>query len=474
MTQTEILDAADFQREALNRKLWKVQKDICEGVYSHLSSAIKGCHASGKTYVVSGLVHYHLVRYSDGIVINIAPTLRQVKLMWNEIALACDRSKLRWPELSTTGLMLSKDNYAIGFSSSRGVNAQGFHGSNVLIIVDEAPGISADVWDAIEGIRAGGNVRLLKLGNPTVSSGPFFEDFGRGRASTHCITISAFDTPNLAGVTIEQLLEMDEEKLSIAPHPHLVTRRWVREKYERWGPNNPRYRSRVLGEFPTQSEHAVFSLEWIEKAKREPTETELQRVSSYGLTMQVGIDVAGPGDDETTGCVRIGGIILERKAWADKDPRGPVLAWLHKLKTHPQYRLGHIVVDVVGIGYNFALHIADNGFDVMGFNAGHKPMDTEMFLNAKAEAYFRLRGAYREGEVSHMPDALDEETEAQLSGINYKELPNGRIQIEPKEDARKRGVASPDRAEAEVMAFCRVVAREETVDFTDPVVISAI
>jgi hypothetical protein len=31
---------------------------------------------------------------------------------------------------------------------------------------DEAPGIRAEIWDAIEGARASGNVRLLALGNP--------------------------------------------------------------------------------------------------------------------------------------------------------------------------------------------------------------------------------------------------------------------------------------------------------------------
>jgi hypothetical protein len=47
--------------------------------------------------------------------------------------------------------------------------------------------------------------------------------------------------------------------------------------------------------------------------------------------------------------------------------------------------------------------------------------------------------------------------------VEYRELARGQIQVEPKEDARKRGVQSPDRAEAEVIAFCRVVPREQRV-----------
>ncbi len=459
------MDPVRFQWEFLGRKLWGKQQEICRAVATHRSVSVKGCHASGKTFCVSGLVPWWLLGEEGSVVLTISPTLRQVKLMWNEIAIACAGAPIRWPELTTTGLRLSNDNYAMGFSSSKGVNAQGFHGRRVLILTDESPGITAEVWDAIEGIRAGGDVRIAKLGNPTVSSGPFFDDFSRGRATTKTITISAFDTPNLAGVSIEELLAMDEHQLSEGNHlPFLAQRHWVKEKYLRWGPKNPRYVSRVLGEFPTQSEHAVFSLEWIEKAKREPAEAELARAK--GMYLQFGIDVAGPGDDETAACARVGGIIIDRKSWSDKDPRGAVVRWLSGFRAHPLYRMGPAVIDIVGIGYNFALHVADQGFEVYGFNAGHAAVDTTQYLNQKSESYFRLREAYKDEQVSHLPEALDEETEAQLCGVQYKELSNGRIQIEPKEDARKRGVASPDRAEAEVMAFCRIIPRHITVDGT--------
>lgn len=454
----ELLDPAGFQRVALNRNLWSVQKRIAHAVATKRSVSVKGCHSSGKTFLASGLVLWWLRRYLTGKVITIHPTRRQVKLMWNEIALARAASKIQFPECTTMGLVLDKDRFAEGVSSSRGINVQGYHGSNVLIIVDEAPGIEGDIYDAIEGIRAGGQVTVLKLGNPTVPSGVFYDDFTRNRALTECITISAFDSPNLAGVSLEQLLAMSEEELDYSPWPLLTQRRWVKDRYRAWGPGNPRWMSRVLGEFPTQSDYAVFSLEWIERARREPTDEELRR--AQGCVVQVGIDVAGPGDDETTGVARVNGIIIDRRAWADADPRGKVCDWLHGLRVG-SYQLGTIVVDVVGIGYNFALHLADQNFPVYGFNAGHASTDPEKYLNQKAEQYFRLREMYKQNYISQLPGALDEECEAQLSGLNYKELPKGNIQIEPKDEARKRGVASPDRAEAEVLAFSKIIPREE-------------
>ena len=92
----------------------------------------------------------------------------------------------------------------MGISTDRGVRFQGYHG-HILVIIDEAPGVSAETWEAIEGIRAGDDVHVLALGNPTSSGGPFYEAFTSGGRDWETFTISAFDTPNLRGLTIDRL-----------------------------------------------------------------------------------------------------------------------------------------------------------------------------------------------------------------------------------------------------------------------------
>jgi hypothetical protein len=168
--------------------------------------------------------------------------------------------------------------------------------------------------------------------------------------------------------------------------------------YYKWGPNNPRFLARVLGEFPSQSQWAVFSLEWIEKARREPTPKELAEAARAFI--QVGVDVAAGGDDETAACARANGIIVARESWPDADPRGKLVAWLHGLRKLP-WPLGPVVIDTVGVGHGIALHVGSCGFQVFGFKAGAAPMDSEQFLNQKAEAYFRLREFYKAGLISH-------------------------------------------------------------------------
>jgi hypothetical protein len=162
-----------------------------------------------------------------------------------------------------------------------------------------------------------------------------YDSFGRSRATPghECITISAFDTPNFDGLTMESLLQLSEEELDIAPFPWLTRRRWVKEMYYKWGPTNPRFMSRVLGEFPTQPSDAVFHLDWIEKAalpyEDEVFQADLKR-NAHRLCIQVGLDIAGPGDDETAACARLGTYVLAQEAWSKADPLDEVLAFLGK------------------------------------------------------------------------------------------------------------------------------------------------
>jgi phage terminase large subunit len=218
-----------------------------------------------------------------------------------------------------------------------------------------------------------------------------------------------------------------------------VTRRWVREKYDEWGPGHPLWEARVLGQFPTQAEDALISLAWLEAASRRPAE-------DTGGPLAAGVDVAGPGEDETVLVVREGPHILALRAWAQADARGAVAAALTPYRT----RLEAVNVDAVGIGYYAARHIEDLGYPVRLVNVGEAAGDAERYRNLKAEFYWGLRQRFQEGQVAGL---TDERAIGQLAGIRYAHNARGQIEIERKEEARKRGVKSPDRAEALMLAF---------------------
>ncbi len=443
-----VKDPVRFSRGILGHDPWWMQEAIMRSVAANPRTAVKACHASAKTFTAADIALWWVTRWDDGIVITTAPTWTQVeKLLWGEIRKSRGEARIAYPECSMTELKLGDRNYAIGLSTNEGVRFQGFHGGHILVILDEAPGVKPEIWEAIEGARAGGDVRVLALGNPTIIGGPFYDAFTDHRTGWATFTISAFDTPNLADITLEQLLALapDDPALHIAPRPYLTLRSWVREKFHEWGPGHPLWDARVEGNFPAQSESALIALAWVEAAKQR------SGVDDTALPVTAGIDVAGPGEDETVLVIRQDSVVLLEQAWAKADPRGDVLAALAPYGG----RFEAVNVDAVGIGYNFATHLRDQELGgqrlpVRFVNVGEKATNPEKFKNLKAEHYWGLRERFRTGDVS---GALSDLAVGQLVGIRYEHNARGQVEIESKEDARKRGVKSPDRAEAYMLAF---------------------
>lgn len=416
--------------------------------------AVKACHASAKTFTAAEILLWWVLQ-QRGIAVTTAPTWFQVeKLLWAEVHKS--HGSARYPlggVLNDTELKLGPDCYAVGLSTNESVRFQGFHageGGKLLFILDEAPGVRPEIHEAIEGARAGGDVRILMLGNPTIIGGPFQSAFSKDRALWDVYTIDAFDTPNLDGVTLDDLKAIPFQKdgqmspeheayLSVNPRPYLTTRRWVWEKLHTWGEQSPLWEARVRGQFPAQSEDALIALSWAERAKAPTSPADVPCVA--------GVDVAGPGEDETVLTVRQGSNVIARHVWSIPDPRGEVVA---ALRPHTFEKVN---VDSIGIGYYMARHIEDAGYTVVDVNVGESPRDKEKFSNMKAELYWGLRERFEDGDVHGIDDDL---LISQLTGIKYKHNARGQIVIESKDDARKRGVSSPDRAESLMLAFAEV------------------
>lgn len=324
--------------------------------------------------------------------------------------------------------------------------SKGFTG-HVLVVLDEAPGVRAEVYEAVEGIRAGGQAHVLALGNPTIAGGPFYEAFTSNRGSWKTFTINAFDSPNLQGLPLEAMRQLPKQLpendpvFAYRPREYLVTRRWVYEKLWEWGEDSPLWRSRVPGSFPEQAEDALISLKWLEVA-REPKALPNDEAELYA-----GIDVAEAGGDETVCVVRTAaGRIVAMRSWRG-NARGPVIEFLRPYKD----RLREINYDHTGVGAYFAADFSSLGFrHVNGVNVGEATNHPERFRNLKAQFYWGLRERFQEGQVSGL---TDEVMLGQLATVRYQINPRGLIEIESKEDARKRGVKSPDRAEALMLAF---------------------
>lgn len=208
-----------------------------------------------------------------------------------------------------------------------------------------------------------------------------------------------------------------------------------------WGPGHPSWDARVESEFPRYSAHALIPLGWIEDLR------EIEPIDDGRSDCEAGIDVAGPGEDETTVCVRSGESIIAQAAFNDHDAVDSVIAFLMPF----QRRLRIIRYDSNGIGHYFGRPLREafgGSTTVTPVNVGTVPerLDTERFALLRDELYWSFRERCEERQVrGFRGDVLEAQTATIVWGTDTR----GRIKIPPKKELPK----SPDRFESVLLAF---------------------
>lgn len=462
-------DAETFCREVLGHDPWSVPLEIMEALDKQSASvAVKACHASSKTYSSAEIALYYVCE-RGALVITTAPTEQQVKkLLWAEIKKF--HANAREPlggHLLEKELRYSTHNYAIGFSTDQAVRFSGFHGDLVVIIVDEAPGLREEIYDAIEGVRAGGDVRLLLIGNPVISGGTFEEAFKKERGFWTTFTIDGYDTPNLVDLNLHDednlkaFMDLDpdspegREILDYAPRPYLITRRWVYNRLHEWGPDDPRFIARVRGDFPPFDEYSLYHLSWLESAKLRQASLEQDKGLPVILPndhFEGGLDIAGDGSDETVLCIREGPKIHGIWAWGKGDTEGEVIQICRRYQIAAAMRgkKFRLKYDVAGNGHTYGHILKEAKIPITAVHAQHAPLDPVQFKTLKDEMYVHLRDLLRDGYICNLKD---DEVISQAAPIKWGVDLKGRTYVESKEKLKARGFRSPDRLEAVVYAF---------------------
>ncbi len=168
----------------------------------------------------------------------------------------------------------------------------------------------------------------------------------------------------------------------------------------------------------------------------------------------MGVDIARFGDDSSVACVREGLRVIWIETWAKADlmtTTGKVINLIQRFNPDA------VNIDVIGIGAGVVDRLKEQKFRVNGVNVGESASDKLKYANLRAEAYWQLADRFVKGEIS-IPDDL--ELIAQTSSIKYKFDSHGRLQIEAKEDMKKRGCKSPDKTDALMLAFMEAPNRE--------------
>jgi hypothetical protein len=421
-----------FVQEVLGVEPDAWQKEFLTAIASGKRQiSVRSGHGVGKSTAASwAMLWYFMTRYPVKVVVT-APTAAQ---LFDALFAELKSWVLRLPQPLKELMDVKQERLELradptgAFISARTARAespealQGIHSDNVMLVADEASGVPEAVFEAAIGSMSGENAVTLMLGNPTRTSGFFYDSHNKNRDKWFSMRVSCLDSKRVASAFVEQ----------------------VKDAY---GEESNAFRVRVLGEFPKADDDTVIPLALVEDA--------MSRQITQSPTAPViwGLDVARFGDDCTTLAKRQSGVLLEPvRKWRKLDLMqtvGVVKAEWDALddKARPQ----EILVDSIGLGSGVVDRLRELNLPVRGINVSESPAMKGSYRNLRTELWFKEKALFEQRSCA-MPK--DEELCADLVSVRY--LPpdsTGRLSIETKEQTKKRLRRSPDVADAFVLTF---------------------
>jgi hypothetical protein len=423
-----------FAREVLGTELWSRQEEILNAMLAEWRVAVRSGHKIGKSRVAVCAALWFAAVHPRARVIMTAPTHRQIRsILWRELKFLYHTSAIplggQLAELPEIGLQWPDGREIVGFYTNEPEKMAGISGPYVLFIVDEASGIPVEIYEAIEGNRAGG-ARLILFSNPTQTSGYFYDAFHEKREFWKCIHVSS-----------------EEAAADGPPDVGLATKEFIEEKRQEWGEDSPLYHVRIKGNFPAQAENAVIGLETVEEAIGRYLD-----VDDPSAPLSVGVDVARFGDDDSCISARRGRKVFPLICVHGQDTvqiAGLAMSVVKKLRHGPHER-ALVSVDVVGVGGGVADVLRQNHKDgeivLYEVNVSEVAKSADEYPNLRSELWFKADAFLKAGGT--IPD--DAKLVGELIAPTYTFDRKGRRQVESKDDLKARLGRSPDRADA----FC--------------------
>jgi len=433
-----------FFKEILNFTPDQWQMEVAQDIANHRFVSVRSGQGVGKTALEAAIALWFLSCFPFPRVVCTAPTRQQLNdVLWAEISKWQSKSPILKRILKWTKTKVYMRNYeerwfATARTATKPENMQGFHEDYMLFIVDEASGVDDRIMAAIFGTLSGDYNKLFMCGNPTKTSGFFFDSHNRDRNIYKTHQVSCLDSPRTSKENIEML----------------------KQKY---GEGSDVWRVRVQGQFPRGESGTFITLETAEFAAREV------KAIPTGTVLTVGCDVARFGDDETSIYAGIGKKVVGEKHHHKEDTM-VTAGWVvritkYVLEAHPEIERVIIRVDDTGVGGGVTDRlneiVAEEGlsWEIVPINNNGKTLD-EHYGNLGSEMWGAIRTAL-EGNMTafingqtpdfELPD--DNRLISQLSTRKWRMTSKGKIMLESKDDMKKRGLKSPDRADAYVLTF---------------------
>jgi phage terminase large subunit len=404
----------------------KWQIEALKNVALHDRISIRSGHGVGKTAYIAWIIIWWLLTRNPAKVACTAPTSSQLSdVLWGELNIWIKRlpesfqALLEWKS-DRVEFVPDKGSYAVARTARREQPEafQGYHSENMLFIVDEASGVDDIIFQVGEGAMSSHGAKTILTGNPTRTSGYFFDTHHKMRGYWKTMKVSCSDSTRVDPKQIERMAS-------------------------NYGVDSNVYRVRVLGDFPAVDDDAVIPLDLCEEAL-------IREVDMIDCPIIWGVDVARFGDDSSALAKRQGNYLLEKtRVWKGKDTMqtsGMVSEEYNQALVKPDA----IYIDSIGIGAGVVDRLKELGLPVFGVNVSESPAIAEKYMRLRDELWFNTREWLQKRDVRL---ADDEALIGELTAPRYGFTSSGKIKVEGKDEMKKRGVVSPNRADAFNLTF---------------------
>jgi len=394
--------------------------------------SIRSGHGVGKTCLCSWLGLHYVTFRDDVKVIITSPSFKQ---MTDGLIPEITKWINRMPDWMSSQLEVTSDRVTrspnnkgnfVSFRTARKENPEalaGVHATHVMVIVDEASGVAEVIFETGQGTLSTPDAIIMLIGNPTNPTGFFFR-------------------------TQTELVDLWWTKKVSCLDSGRVDPDYINSQLRTYGADSREYAVRVLGEFPASGEDSVIPRAFAEAALKR----DVHHITRKGIMW--GLDPGRSGDPSG---------FVERSANRITDVQElkyvdlmRTVGWVKKRwdNTPSAYKPEHIYVDTIGLGAGVADRLIELQLPVVPVNVSESSALSGNYKRLRAELWYSLRFWLERKDVSidnglKMAKKLVEE----MVSINAIIMSNGQTDVESKSDMKKRGIPSPNLADAACLTF---------------------
>ena len=379
---------------------------------------------SGKSTVAAAMAIHEASFKPSSLVLLLSPSLRQSGELFRKVLQLYKASGAAVPVKTESALRLELVNGSRIIALPAGEETiRGFSGVS-LMIIDEAARVEDELYYSVRPMLAVSRGRLIALSTPWGRKGWFYHEWAHADYWKK-IRITARDCPRLS----EEILDQERQSMGEA---------WFRQEY--------------LCEFIDASGEGFIYADWLEQCADAPFKT------SDHEPVDIGLDVARSSKgDQTVFAVLQGKVVTRLESSRQPDlmaTAGRAVQLIEETKARS------IRIDDTGVGGGVTDRLRELGHrrahsealyrcEIIPFHFGSKPFHEERYADIRTEMWWNIGEKLRQGQIRIPRDpALFEQLSAPLMTQDSR----GRLRLESKDAMRRRGLKSPDLADAVALA----------------------